>query len=67
MIGATASFADERVRVAAYQCLVEVVLLYYEYLEPFMSDLFQVLATWRIERIEGWVVLVCFCLPSTTT
>jgi hypothetical protein len=41
MVLGAARFADERVRVAAYTCLCDISELYYEYLEPFMGDLFQ--------------------------
>jgi importin subunit beta-1 len=40
MIGTAAQFSDERVRVSAYQCLCDFADQYYEYLEPFMNDLF---------------------------
>lgn len=40
MIGGAAQFSDERVRIASYQCLCDFADLYYEYLEPFMGDLF---------------------------
>ena len=41
MVLGAARFADERVRLAAYACLCDMSELYYQYLEPFMGDLFQ--------------------------
>lgn len=45
MIFSSAKVEDVRVRVAAYQALNSVVALYYEYLKPYMADIFVLTAT----------------------
>jgi hypothetical protein len=42
MIFAAAQTSEERVRVAAYQCLVETASSYYEFLQEYIQLIFQV-------------------------
>jgi hypothetical protein len=42
MIFAAAQSTDERVRVASYQCLVEIASSYYEFLQEYIQLIFQV-------------------------
>jgi hypothetical protein len=44
MIFAAAQSTDERVRVASYQCLVEIASSYYEFLQEYIQLIFQVWA-----------------------
>jgi hypothetical protein len=50
MIFAAAQSSEERVRVAAYQCLVETASSYYEFLQEYIQLIFQV----RICLVPGF-------------
>jgi hypothetical protein len=56
MIFSSTQVKDLQVREAAYMCLSEVAGLYYEYLQPFMKELYQVCSVSRLR---------CLSVPET--